>query len=151
MNRVMTHRMRVRFAECDPQGIVFNARYLEYFDVAMTEIWREAIGPYEQATADAGVDLVVAEAGVRYLDSLHFDDVFELRASVTRIGTTSMTTAIAVVRHSVVIAAGELRHVFVGREDARPVPIPDAVRSAFEPYLAGGGDGPPNGERQPPA
>ena len=92
MSRSLTHEMRVRFAECDPQGIVFNARYLEYFDVAMTEIWREAIGPYEQATADAGVDLVVAEAGVRYLDSLRFDDLFELRATVSRIGTTSMTT-----------------------------------------------------------
>lgn len=150
MSRSLTYRIRVRFAECDPQGIVFNARYLEYFDVAMTEIWREAIGPYEQATADAGVDLVVAEAGIRYLDSLRFDDVFELRASVARIGTTSMTTVIAVTRDSVVVAEGELRHVFVARDDGRPVPIPDAVRSAFEPYLAGGGDDRPSGEREPP-
>lgn len=139
MSRAMRHEMRVRFAECDPQGIVFNARYLEYFDVAMTEIWREAVGPYEQATADAGVDLVVAEAGIRYLDSLRFDEVFELRATVARIGTTSMTTAIEVVRDSTVVAAGELRHVFVDPGEGRPVPIPDAVRTAFEPYLAGDG------------
>lgn len=139
MSRSMTYGMRVRFAECDPQGIVFNARYLEYFDVAMTEIWREAVGPYEQATADAGVDLVVAEAGIRYLDSLRFDEVFELRATVSRIGTTSMTTAIEVVRDSAVVAEGELRHVFVGPGDGRPVPIPDEVRSAFEPYLAAAG------------
>ena len=138
MSRVMSYEMRVRFAECDPQGIVFNARYLEYFDVAMTEIWREAIGPYEQATAEAGVDLVVAEAGIRYLDSLRFDDVFELRASVARIGTTSMTTAIAVVRDGAVVAEGELRHVFVDREGQRPLPIPDAVRAAFAPYLNAG-------------
>lgn len=139
MSRAMRHEMRVRFAECDPQGIVFNARYLEYFDVAMTEIWREAVGPYEQATADAGVDLVVAEAGIRYLDSLRFDEVFELRATVARIGTTSMTTAIEVVRDSTVVAAGELRHVFVDPGEGRPVPIPDAVRTAFGPYLAGDG------------
>jgi acyl-CoA thioester hydrolase len=130
--------MRVRFAECDPQGIVFNSRYLEYFDVAMTEIWREALGPYEQATADAGVDLVVAEAGVRYRDSLRFDDVFDLRATVRRLGTTSMTTAIAVARDEAIVAEGELRHVFVGREDGRPTPIPAAVRTAFEPYVEPG-------------
>jgi acyl-CoA thioester hydrolase len=135
MSRALSYPMRVRFAECDPQGIVFNSRYLEYFDVAMTEIWREALGPYDQATADAGVDLVVAEAGVRYRDSLRFDDVFELRATVRRIGTTSMTTAIAVVRDGTVVAEGELRHVFLGHEDGRPTPIPAAVRSAFEPYL----------------
>ena len=138
MSRTLSHRMRVRFAECDPQGIVFNSRYLEYFDVAMTEIWREALGPYEQATADAGVDLVVAEAGVRYRDSLRFDDVFDLRATVRRLGTTSMTTAIAVARDEEIIAEGELRHVFVGREDGRPTPIPAAVRTAFEPYVEPG-------------
>ena len=39
------HELRVRYGECDPQGIVFNANYLLYFDVAFTELWREAVGP----------------------------------------------------------------------------------------------------------
>ena len=26
------HELRVRYGECDPQGIVFNANYLAYFD-----------------------------------------------------------------------------------------------------------------------
>ena len=30
----------MRYGECDPQGIVFNANYLLYFDVAFTELWR---------------------------------------------------------------------------------------------------------------
>ena len=38
------HVLRVRFGECDPQGIVFNAHYVAYFDVALTELWREALG-----------------------------------------------------------------------------------------------------------
>lgn len=139
MSRAMTYPMRVRFAECDPQGIVFNSRYLEYFDVAMTEIWREALGPYEQATAEAGVDLVVAEAGIRYRDSLRFDDVFELRATVPHIGTTSMVTAIAVLRDGTVVAEGELRHVFLGRDEGRPTPIPPAIKAAFAPYRTAGG------------
>jgi acyl-CoA thioester hydrolase len=139
MSRAMSYPMRVRYAECDPQGIVFNSRYLEYFDVAMTEIWREALGPYEEATAEAGVDLVVAEAGIRYLDSLRFDDEFTLEATVRRIGTSSMTTGIAVVRDATVVAEGELHHVFLGRDSGRPTPIPPSVRAAFEPYLGAGG------------
>jgi acyl-CoA thioester hydrolase len=140
MSRALTYPMRVRFAECDPQGIVFNSRYLEYFDVAMTEIWREALGPYDEATAEAGVDLVVAEAGVRYLDSLRFDDEFVLRATVRAIGSTSMTTAIAVLRDGETVAEGELHHVFLGRESGRPTPIPEPVRAAFAPYLDPPGD-----------
>jgi len=131
--------MRVRFAECDPQGIVFNARYLEYFDVAITEIWRDAVGRYDHATDSFDVDLVVAEAGVRYRDSLRFDDEFELRTTVANIGTTSMTTAIEVTRDGATVAEGELRHVFVGKDDARPTPIPDAVRAGFEPYRRSSG------------
>ena len=134
MNRVMTHRMRVRFAECDPQGIVFNARYLEYFDVAMTEIWREAIGPYEQATADAGVDLVVAEARIRYRSSLRFDDVFEMRVAITRLGTTATTIEIDIYRDEELIAEGEMRHVFVTRGTTEKTEIPPSIRESLEPF-----------------
>ena len=55
---------RVRYHECDPQGVVFNANYLTYFDVTMTELWRE-LGGY-QAMVEAGVDMVVAEARILY-------------------------------------------------------------------------------------
>src|SRR5262249_61340495 len=53
------HRLRVRYNECDPQGVVFNANYLTYFDLTMTELWRQ-LGGY-QAMVEAGVDMVVAE------------------------------------------------------------------------------------------
>ena len=35
-----SHRLRVRYGECDPQGIVFNANYMLYVDVVFTELWR---------------------------------------------------------------------------------------------------------------
>ena len=44
MGQTFTHRIRVRYAECDPQGVVFNANYYAYFDLLMTELWREAVG-----------------------------------------------------------------------------------------------------------
>ena len=72
------HRLRVRYNECDPQGVVFNANYLTYFDITMGELWRE-LGGY-QAMVDAGVDMVVAEATIRYLAPLRFDDEIEVVA-----------------------------------------------------------------------
>ena len=59
------HRLRVRFHECDPQGVVFNAHYFSYFDVALTEMWREAFGSYANVVAD-GTDVVVVEAGATF-------------------------------------------------------------------------------------
>ena len=131
----LVHRMRVRFAECDPQGIVFNSRYLEYFDVALTELWREAFGGYSEPMDAEGVDLVVAEAGVRFHSSLRFDDVFEIHASLSRLGTTAITTSFVLVRDGENIVDGELRHVFVGLEDGRKAEIPARIRDGLAPYL----------------
>ena len=36
-----SHRFRVRWSEVDPQAVVFNARYLDYADIAITEYYRE--------------------------------------------------------------------------------------------------------------
>ena len=135
MSETFTFPMRVRFAECDPQGIVFNSRYLEYFDVAITEFWRETVGPFDAATEANEVELVVAEAGIRYLSSLRFDDEFELQTTISRLGRTSVTTSIAVLRDGAVVAEGELRHVFLARAGGRPTAVPEPIRTAFLPYL----------------
>ena len=42
MGKPLAHTVRVRYGECDLQGIVFNAHYLSYFDISITELWREA-------------------------------------------------------------------------------------------------------------
>ena len=65
--RPFRHRLRVRYGECDPQGVVFNVHYFSYFDVAMTEFHREVIGPYSEML-EGGADMVVAEARARYTD-----------------------------------------------------------------------------------
>ena len=59
------HQLRVRFGECDPQGIVFNAHYVAYFDVALTELWREALGSWG-AMVERGVDAAVAHLDVAF-------------------------------------------------------------------------------------
>jgi acyl-CoA thioester hydrolase len=129
------HRLRVRYSECDPQGHVFNARYLEYFDIGMTEIWRETIGPYDAAMDASGVDMVVAEASIRYFASLQFDQEFDLELLVTHMGTTSMVTSIAIVDvEGNRSAEGEIRHVFIEKGSARKTPIPGDVRAALAPY-----------------
>ena len=59
MAEQFTHSLRVRWNECDPQGIVFNGNYLVYFDVVFNEMWHEAIAPWSEIVA-RGVDTVLA-------------------------------------------------------------------------------------------
>ena len=98
VSRPFRHRIRVRYSECDLQGVVFNANYLTYLDEAMTELFRTALDGGYRAMVDAGVDMVVAESSLRYLAPARFDDEIEVEATVTRLGTTGMTTAMRIVR-----------------------------------------------------
>jgi acyl-CoA thioester hydrolase len=127
-----SHTLRVRYGECDPQGVVFNAHYLAYFDIAMTELWRE-VGGYEAMVGD-GVDMVVAEARVRYLAPLRFDDEVELVVRGISLGNTSMTTELAIERAGEPVAEGELRHVFVDPSRGEAAEIPGPVRAGLGRY-----------------
>ena len=126
------HTIRVRYNECDPQGHVFNANYLAYFDLAMTELWRE-LGGYKAMT-DAGLDMVVAEANIRYLASLGFDDEAELIVRSIRLGNTSMHSELTIARDGEPVAEGKMRHVFVKTDGSGTAPMPDAVRTGLARY-----------------
>src|SRR2546421_4149333 len=85
MGRVFTMQIRVRYGECDQQGVVFNANHFAYFDVALTEAWREAIGPYNDMLKQ-GTDLVVAEASAKFLGPARFDDLLDVEWRIKRLG-----------------------------------------------------------------
>jgi acyl-CoA thioester hydrolase len=127
------HELRVRYGECDPQGIVFNANYLLYFDVAFTELWRAAIGPWS-TMVERGVDAVVAEARTRFRAPARYDDVLQLRARIVRLGKTSLTTEIDVVRDGEVLVEGSLRHVFVEVTTWEKTEMPEWIGEGLRRY-----------------
>ena len=133
------HELRVRYGECDPQGIVFNANYLLYFDVVFTELWRASVGPWQEMVT-RGIDAVVAEANLSFRAPARFDDELELRAQITRLGTTAITTAIDVHRDEELLVAGQLRHVCVATDTWAKTEVPVWVREGLQRYLGDGGD-----------
>ncbi|HEY2637015.1 MAG TPA: thioesterase family protein [Solirubrobacteraceae bacterium] len=131
------HTLRVRYGECDPQGVVFNAHYLAYFDLALTEMWREAVAGGYKVMTDRGIDLVVAEATCRYRASAGFDDVLDVAMGVARLGTTSMQTTFGVTRAGEPVVEGEMRHVFIDLATRGKTPIPDWLRPELERFAVG--------------
>jgi acyl-CoA thioester hydrolase len=132
------HRLRVRWSECDLQGVVFYPQYLAYLDHTVTELWREAVGPYTEMVSEHGVDMVVAEATMRYRGSARFDDELEISATVTRLGGTSITTAFTTERTAdgALLTEAELRHVFVDPRDFSKREMPERVRAGLERFAA---------------
>jgi len=137
MGQPFSHPLRVRYAECDRQEVVFNAHYLTYFDVAMTELWRAAFGGY-QAMMDRGYDMVVAEANIRFLRSAKFDDELALEVAVTKLGDSSIVTRHRILREDELLIEGMMRHVLVDIATLRKATFPDWARSALAPWVLDG-------------
>jgi len=124
------HRLRVRYNECDPLGVVFNANYLVYADLAINELWREHLGGYEQMMEE-GLDLAVVEANLRYFKPLRFDDEFEIEARVEHIGDTSMSISFLIELAEDEMASGNIAYVCVKTGVEGSHPVPDAVRDGL--------------------
>lgn len=130
------HSVRVRYSECDMQGVVFNANYLTYVDDALTELWRAVVPGGYMEMVEAGVDMVVAEANLRYLAPARVDDVLDLDVTVSRLGTTGLALAVAIGCEGRALNEVTIRYVFVAAKEGGKVPIPDAVRAALTPYAS---------------
>ena len=133
MGGPLVHMLRVRYAECDLQGVAFNAHYLNYFDTSMTALWRAAYGGY-RVMLDRGVDMVLVEARLRFHRPARFDDELELAVVVTHLGRTSFRTQHTARRAGELIAEAELRHVLVERLSMTKTPLPDWLREGLEPW-----------------
>jgi acyl-CoA thioester hydrolase len=137
MGQAFATGLNVRYAECDSQGVVFNAHYLAYFDVAITELWRAALGGY-QTMLDRGIDLVVAEAQLRFERPATFDDELTLEIAITKLGNSSILSSHNIYRDGERLVVGSLRHVVVSRDTLEKAAIPDWMRAGLSPWLVDG-------------
>ncbi len=78
-----TIRLRVRYPECDPMGLLHHARFVEYFELGRTELLRLAGLAYRDLE-ERGVLLVVAQLSIRYRAPVRYDDVVSLRTRLVR-------------------------------------------------------------------
>jgi len=131
------HRIRVRWSEVDVQRIVFNAHYLTYFDVAITEYWRALAMPYDDAMAQLGGELYLKKASVEFNASAHMDDQLDVGMSCTRIGNSSMSITGAIFRGEELLITGELIYVFADPATQTSKPIPAEFRALIQAYEDG--------------
>jgi acyl-CoA thioester hydrolase len=134
------HQLRVRYHECDAQGIVFNANHFAYFDITLTELWRAAFGSYDAMVA-AGSDVIVADAQATFHLSPRFDDLLDIEMTIEKLGTTSMVSRFEEKRNGELLVTGRMVHVFITPGANTKQQIPDGVRAKLAPYVDGSAPG----------
>ena len=127
------YRFRVRYNECDAQRVVFNARYADYVDLAMTEFMR-ALGRDYLALLARGLDNQVVKLTLEWQGPAHFDEVLEARVEAIRLGRTSFTIGFDIVRAAddTPVCRAEAVYVMMSGEPLAKTPIPDDLRERFE-------------------
>ncbi len=113
------HPLRVRWGECDGQGIVFNVNYFLYFDVGITEYMR-ALG-YQ---GDNILEFYTVNAEADFRGSAKFDDEIDVGIRCARLGTKSMLVAAAIFRGDELLTEGSLTYVHAepGTQNTSPLP-----------------------------
>jgi acyl-CoA thioester hydrolase len=129
--------LRVRWAEVDLQGVVFNGHYLTYCDVCVTEYWRAIGMPYPAAFIDIGSDLFVRKATLEYHAPARYDDELEVCGRTARLGTTSLVFEVGMFRRERAadpLIEAELVYVNTDPSSRTAQPLPAQLRERVREF-----------------
>ncbi|MBI3258609.1 MAG: acyl-CoA thioesterase [Ignavibacteriae bacterium] len=119
-----TSTVRVRYADTDKMGIVYNGNYLTYFEIGRTELLRAIELPYSELEKQ-GCLLPVSEAKVQYKIPAVYDDILDITATFRySIHAASITIEYSIMRGNDCIAIGYTTHPFLNATTRRPMRPP---------------------------
>ncbi|HEY8877590.1 MAG TPA: YbgC/FadM family acyl-CoA thioesterase [Roseateles sp.] len=129
--------LRVRWAEIDAQGIVFNGHYLTYMDTAISGYWRALALPYADTMKLLGGDLFVRRAALDYLSSARYDDRLDIGVRCREFGNSSMKVDGAIFRGDQLLVQVDMVYVFADPVAQTPQRLPDSLREVIHGFEAG--------------
>ena len=124
------HSLRVRWFECDAQGIVFNNAYLSFVEIAQVEYYRNlGLRLYDLATRRY-FDTATVKVNMEYLSSAGVDDVLEVFSRISNLGNSSVVVNTEIYREGSDELLNTSQVVYVNYDADEKVsrPVPDDVR-----------------------
>lgn len=115
------HPLRVRWGECDAQNIVYFANYFTFFDVAMTEYFRELGYRFD---GDDKLEFFTVNARADYRGSAVYDDEIDVGVRCARIGEKSLSITTAIFRNDELLTEGGLTYVHAEPNTKNSTPLP---------------------------
>jgi 4-hydroxybenzoyl-CoA thioesterase len=127
----------IRFAHCDPAGIVFYPRYVELCNEVVEDWFAEALGVgFPELHEDRRLGLPAVRLEIDFLAPSRYGDLVTFRLSVAEVGRTSMALGVSAACGDETRLRIRLEVVLLSLETRRPVPFDDAWRARLAPYRA---------------
>lgn len=127
-----THTLRSRYGETDKMGYVYYGRYLEYFEVARTEMIR-SFGISYRELEDQGIMLPVIHTEIDYKKPVFYDVEMNIRVMVFDVPNVRLQTfyEVSTKEDSSIHILGEVSLCFTNAESRRPCRAPKSFIDRF--------------------
>jgi len=128
-------RQRVRYSETDQMGVVHHAAYVIWLEEGRTALMREVGIPYEELER-AGFAVAVRRLDLRYRAAARYGDEVLVRTTIGGLRGASIRFNYEVLRcagDQALLLTGTVETVSLDLASLRPIPLPEALRSAVDP------------------
>ena len=132
---------RVLWGDVDAARIIFYGSYIRFFEIAETELFRHVGMPYGKVFDELDIWLPRVHLQCDFKRAAQLDDLLEVSVYVGNIGRTSLRLDFEVRRKNDegkieegLIATAHFVLVSASRDGLQPVPVPEELRRALEPY-----------------
>jgi len=131
-----THSMRSRYSETDRMGYVYYARYLEYFEVARTEMIRSLDFSYRDLE-ESGIMLPVIDVHMSYHAPVHYDELMFIKVFCYEQPAVKLNTYYKVItdKSSKPHVTGSVTLCFMNADSRKPCRAPDQFLKSLQPQL----------------
>src|SRR5438045_4857941 len=140
-SKKFTIEERVRWGDVDAANIIFYGSYIRFFEIAETELFRSVGMPYGKIFDELDIWLPRVHLECDFHRPPRLDDLLEVSVYAGKIGRTSLRLNFEVRRKGEdgkieedLIATAHFVLVSTRRDTLEPVPMPEELRRALEPY-----------------
>lgn len=132
MNKITyTTKIRVRYAETDKMGFVYNGNYFTYSEVGRAEFMRNFGLPYT-VCEEHNIQMPLVEAGMKYKHPAFYDDVLAIETSLEPITGATVRFRYNILRDNTTIAEGFTVHSFMDIHTKKPVRPPKFILDVID-------------------
>ncbi|HRP01033.1 MAG TPA: thioesterase family protein [Candidatus Kapabacteria bacterium] len=118
-----SHEVRVRYADTDKMGYLYNGNYLAFFEVGRTELMRN-YGMCYKEIEENGYLLPLIDAYVKYIKPAYYDDLLTISAKLNYDSGPILKFEYNILKNDSIITSGFTTHIFVKSDTQVPVKPP---------------------------
>src|SRR5260370_32473539 len=137
MNEAITGetKLRVRYAETDNMGLVYQLNFAIWFEVGRVELMRQLGLEYRAMEKEDNCHIPVVDLRVRYKAPALYDDEIVVRTRIANARQSLLHFSYEVFRAGdrTLLATGETMHIIVDDKFQRR-PLPEKYVRAFAPH-----------------